>query len=178
MSNRAKLAAAVVSTGVIALGWQIGTAGGQTLGATQGQSADRTPTPTPTPIKETVSSTQLAGSGMGQLPSQSTQLPGGAAAQTCSAAWQDGTFTGSTVRHRYGAVQVTVVVAGGKISDVTAKVASDGDRKSDMINSQAIPMMKSQVLAANCADVSTVGGATYTTSAYLTSLQAALDQAR
>ncbi len=39
-------------------------------------------------------------------------------------------------------------------------------------------MIRAEVLAADSADVSTIGGATYTTEAYLTSLQSALDQAR
>lgn len=39
-------------------------------------------------------------------------------------------------------------------------------------------MLESEIKSANSADVSTVSGATYTTTAYLESLQSALDHAK
>lgn len=91
--------------------------------------------------------------------------------------YTDGTYTGTTVSHRYGSVAVTVTISGGRITDVTAAVTDDGQGKSQQINSSAIPTLKARVLAADSAAVSTVGGATYTTAAYVTSLQSALAQA-
>lgn len=79
--------------------------------------------------------------------------------------------------HRYGSVTVTVTISGGKITNVTSNVVSDGQGKSNQINSSAVPTIKARVIAANSASVSTVSGATYTTGAYLTSLQSALSQA-
>jgi uncharacterized protein with FMN-binding domain len=94
-----------------------------------------------------------------------------------STSLKDGTYTGTTVQHRYGAVTVTVTISGGKITNVTAQADSAGDRRSASINSQAVPIMKSEVVSANSGNVQTVSGATYTTTAYITSLQSALAKA-
>jgi len=89
----------------------------------------------------------------------------------------DGTYTGTDVSTRYGSVQVEVTVSGGQVSDVTALQLTDTDRRSIQISNRAAPILKSEVLASQSADVSNVSGATYTSDAYLQSLQAALDQA-
>jgi uncharacterized protein with FMN-binding domain len=94
-----------------------------------------------------------------------------------STSLKDGTYTGTTVQHQYGAVTVTVTISGGKISNVTAQADSAGNGRSASIDSQAVPIMKSEVLAANSGNVQTVSGATYTTTAYITSLQSALAKA-
>jgi uncharacterized protein with FMN-binding domain len=44
-----------------------------------------------------------------------------------------------------------------------------------MISEQAIPVLRSEVLAAQSANVQGVSGASYTSSAYVKSVQAALD---
>lgn len=89
----------------------------------------------------------------------------------------DGTYTGSTVTHRYGSVTVTVTIQNGQIACVSENVVSDGERKSEQINARSVPTIRSAVVAADSAQVSTISGATYTTKAYLSSLQSALDQA-
>ena len=89
----------------------------------------------------------------------------------------DGTYTGTDVSTRYGSVQVEVTVSGGQVSDVTALQLTDTDRRSIQISNRAAPILKSEVLASQSADVSNVSGATYTSDAYLQSLQSALDQA-
>ena len=90
----------------------------------------------------------------------------------------DGTYTGETSTHRFGSVTVTVTIADGAIASLSERVVSDGDHHSDQINDRAVPTLRSAILAADSADLSTISGATYTTEAYLTSLQSALDEAR
>ena len=70
-----------------------------------------------------------------------------------------------------------MTVSGGKITNVTAATTA-ADSKSAQINARTVPVLKSEVLAAQSADIATVSGATYTSEAYLTSLQSALDQAQ
>jgi uncharacterized protein with FMN-binding domain len=159
VSTKAKLAALTASAGVLAAGWAIGTANGQAATATD-QSGTTTGSSQTTTGTTTSAATKAA-----------------TTAKAASGAYKDGSYTGTTASHRYGSVTVTVKISGGKISDVTANVVDDGDRKSKSINSQAIPMIKSAVLSANSYKVSTIGGATYTTGAYLTSLQSALSKA-
>lgn len=70
-----------------------------------------------------------------------------------------------------------MTVTDGTISDVTALKLTDHDGKSVQISNRAAPVLREEVLAAQSASVSNVSGATYTTQAYLTSVQSALDQA-
>jgi len=78
---------------------------------------------------------------------------------------------------RYGSVQVKIVVAGGKISDVVTMHLTDQGGRSVQLSNHAAPILRAEVLKAQSAKVSSVSGATYTTDAYLLSLQSALDQA-
>ena len=89
----------------------------------------------------------------------------------------DGTYNGQTVSTRFGTVQVNAVISGGQITDVVAVKLTDNARKSVSISNQAAPMIRQEVLSAQSAKVSNIGGATYTTKGYLMSLQSALDAA-
>ncbi len=151
---RSNIFAAVASAAVLVVGWELGTASASsTVGTTTG--------------------TASAGT--------ATAASGGAASASAAgttATGKTGSYTGETVSYRYGRITVTAVLSNGKLTDVTANVVSDGQGRSNSINSQALPIIKSRVLAANSSDVQTVSGATYTTTAYLTSLQSALDKAK
>ncbi|HEY4151928.1 MAG TPA: FMN-binding protein [Pseudolysinimonas sp.] len=96
---------------------------------------------------------------------------------TISGTAKDGTFTGTTIDTRFGAMQVQVVISGGKITDVKVLQATNREGRSVEISNRADPLLRSEVLQAQSANVSTIGGATYTSDGYLQSLQSALDQA-
>lgn len=87
------------------------------------------------------------------------------------------TFTGPVAETRYGPVQVAITVAGGKIVDASAVAAPSADAKSADISQQAIPQLREATLAAQSAEVAAVSGATFTSTGWRTSLQAALAQA-
>jgi uncharacterized protein with FMN-binding domain len=89
----------------------------------------------------------------------------------------DGVFLGSAISNPYGAVQVQIAMAGGKVVDVRAVRLPDGDGTSQAINRDAAPRLKQQALVAQDATVDGVSGATYTSDGYRQSLQAALDRA-
>lgn len=97
--------------------------------------------------------------------------PNGAAAKAA------GTYTGTAVETRFGTVQVQVTIKAGAITDVTALHLTDQEQRSVQISARAAPLLRSEVMSAQSANVQTIGGATYTSEAYLTSLQAALDAA-
>ncbi len=88
-----------------------------------------------------------------------------------------GTYTGTAVQTRFGTVQVQVTIKAGVITDVTALHLTDQEQRSVQISARAAPLLRSEVLSAQSANVQTIGGATFTSEAYLTSLQAALDAA-
>jgi uncharacterized protein with FMN-binding domain len=86
------------------------------------------------------------------------------------------TVDGPVVSTQFGDVQVEVVVAGGKLTDVVALELPTG-RRSGQISNYAGPILHQEALQAQSAKIDLVSGATYTSDAYTQSLQAALDQA-
>jgi uncharacterized protein with FMN-binding domain len=82
--------------------------------------------------------------------------------------------TGADVPNQYGDVQVKVTVVGSKITAVTAVALPQSDGRSLMISQQAEPMLRSQALAAQSAQIDGVSGASYTSDGYRQSLQSAL----
>jgi uncharacterized protein with FMN-binding domain len=90
---------------------------------------------------------------------------------------RNGTFTGTAVDTRFGAVQVQATIAGGKVTAVSAVQLPDGDPRSSSISQGAEPSLKQEVLAKQGAKVDVISGATYTSDGYMASLQSALDKA-
>jgi uncharacterized protein with FMN-binding domain len=70
-----------------------------------------------------------------------------------------------------------VEIASQKIVGVTVLDYPRDRRTSRYINSQALPLLKREVIAADSAKVDAVSGATLTSEAYLRSLTSALSQA-
>ncbi|KUM41213.1 FMN-binding protein [Arthrobacter sp. EPSL27] len=154
MRTRAAISAALASAGILLAGWQSG--------------AHVAGTGSPVTAAASGSSSSSGSTGAGGA---ATTAGGGAAAQAA------GTYTGTAVQTRFGAVQVQITVNAGTITDVTALRLTDEDRKSVQISNRAAPLLRAAVLKAQSADVQTISGATVTSDAYLTSLQAALDAA-
>lgn len=156
--------------GILAIGWQIGAANAaQSMGlSTTASSATNTKTSTPA---ATPSATSTPSATASATPSATAAAPAPPAASS------DGTWTGASVQTPYGSVQVQVTISAGKITDVTALHLTTAGRQSVQISNEAAPILRQEVLAAQSARVSNVGGATYTTEGYLGSLQSALDQA-
>ncbi len=88
-----------------------------------------------------------------------------------------GTFTGTTVNTRYGPVQVQITVDGGRVTAAQAVRYPNRDRRDQEINSRAVPQLNAEAVEAQSSQIDMVSGATYTSTAYIQSLQAALDQA-
>lgn len=108
-------------------------------------------TPTPTPVKSTP------------------------AAPTPVTKKVSGTFTGNVVNVNYGNVQVQITVVDGKITDAQALQAPTG--RSDRYTQYALPILRSQTLAAQGSNIQGASGASYTSYGWYTSLQAALAKA-
>jgi uncharacterized protein with FMN-binding domain len=69
------------------------------------------------------------------------------------------------------------VLNGNQIVDVKPlKMPVDRSRSAE-ISSQAAPLLHDEVIAAQSAQIDTIGGATYTSGSYAQSLQSALDKA-
>jgi uncharacterized protein with FMN-binding domain len=151
--TRAALGGMLASAGILIVGWQIGGA---------------------TAVQTTSSTAGATGSGTSTSTTTTAPAPGATAS---AAAGTDGTWTGSNINTRFGPVQVQVTIASGQITEVTALRLTDADGRSVQISNRAEPILRREVLASQSAQVSNVSGATYTSQAYVQSLQSALDQA-
>ena len=87
------------------------------------------------------------------------------------------TYTGSSASTRWGDVQVTITVTGGRITDVQVPVYPPGNGRDQQINAYAVPALVQETLQAQGSDIDMVSGATVTSEGYLQSLQSALDAA-
>jgi uncharacterized protein with FMN-binding domain len=110
-------------------------------------------------------------------PSPAGTVAAAAPKPTSAPAVVSGTFRGAVEQTQYGSVQVSVTVAAGKITDVAALKLTDQGGRSVQISAYAAPVLRSEVLTSQSAKVSSVSGATYTSSGYLSSVQSALDNA-
>lgn len=90
---------------------------------------------------------------------------------------KDGTFGGNSVYVEYGNVELSIVVSGGKITDIKVLDSPSDHSRSVSINNNALPKLKAEALKAQNAEIDTVSGATYTSSGYKLSLQSAIDRA-
>ena len=167
---------------------QFGTSGPTGLAALPGRAtpsasapAASTPAPTKPSSKPTKSATTPAPTKPSSKPSKSATAPSKtpAPAQTTPAASAGitGTFDGNTAPTRWGPVQVRIVVKDGKIVAASALQSPNGDRRSADISRQAIPYLVQETLAAQSDQISGVGGASYTSNGWYTSLQSALVKA-
>jgi len=128
------------------------------------------PTAPETPAAQAVPPVPAPGGGAG----------GTASATTAPAALPSGSsvLTGPDVPNQYGDVQVQLTVQGGKIVDVKALQLPVDRQRSAYISQVAGPLLRSEVLQAQSANIDLISGATYTSESYAQSVQAALDQAR
>ena len=109
-----------------------------------------------------------------------TSTDSGSSADSGSAATADcsnaESVTGDAAMTPWGPVQVRMdFAADGTVCGVQALTYPDGDHKSAMINSMAIPTLDAQA-AEQGVEFDGVSGATYTTEAYRQSMQSILDQ--
>lgn len=115
-----------------------------------------------------------AGAGADGRSSGTANSAGGAAAGPTADATQ--VVDGTVIQTRFGPVQVEITVSSGRVVRVSAVELPAGGR-SGAISRFVSPILASEALSAQSARIDVVSGATYTSRAYATSLQAALDSA-
>ena len=169
MRTRAAVSAALASAGILIAGWQSGVHVADTGSPVASAATGTTGTGT---TGTGTTGTEASGT------EDSTSSSGSSGTGTTGASAKAvGTYPGSVVQTRFGSVQVQITVQAGRITDVTALQLTDAERKSVQISNQAAPLLRDEVLQSQSADVQTISGATVTSDAYLSSLQAALDAA-
>lgn len=123
--------------------------------------------PTVGPVEVTVSPTPTA--------TRATTSPSPSPITTTTATK---TITGgSYAAGKYGEVQIKATVLNGVLTSVTAVKYPDADSRSLSISNMAIPILTTQTLKALASsDVQGVTGASYTSAAWLQSLQSIISQ--
>jgi uncharacterized protein with FMN-binding domain len=110
-------------------------------------------------------------------PTNEAASPSPAPATPSSAQAGNGTVTGPAVQNPYGEVQVQVTLVNGKITQIVALKLPKDLFRSAVISQEAEPLLREEALQAQSAQIDLLSGATYTSEAYVESLQGALDQA-
>ena len=87
------------------------------------------------------------------------------------------TFDGPPVSNARGTYQAQITVEDGKVTDVVALQAGTQDPNSIAVNQMAIPKFREEVLEAQTWDVAAVSGASFTSPAFIESLQGAFEAA-
>lgn len=109
--------------------------------------------------------------GCGGLGASTLQIP---------ATLKNGQYIGRDITTRFGDVQVEITVSTGHVTDVQAPLLPSDRARSVEISQVAGPILRDEALqaaSAQAAQIDTVSGATYTSDAYVQSLQSAIDQA-
>ncbi len=92
-------------------------------------------------------------------------------------AYANGTYTGPVTDAYYGNMQIQAIVRGGKLAGVRILQYPNDRGTSVAINRQALPMLQSEVIAAQSARVDIISGATLSSDAFIRSLNGALSKA-
>ena len=133
---------------------------------TGGQNASATTSP---PTGDITSTSAAAN------PSTAATGPSGPVTKTGSGPTVLRSATGPVEQYGYGQLAVRVTVNGTKITSLSVVGLQTAESYSQQIADQVIPMLHNEVLAAQNAQVNGISGASYTTQAYLSSIQSALD---
>jgi uncharacterized protein with FMN-binding domain len=116
-----------------------------------------------------------ARTGAARAPVPAAAVPSGRTRR--AGAGYSGTVTGPVVQVKWGQVQVRATLAAGRITGVDVLRAPDENAHDRQVNAAAVPVLVRETLAAQSARIDMVSGATFTSTGYVRSLQAALDRA-
>jgi uncharacterized protein with FMN-binding domain len=97
--------------------------------------------------------------------------------RTAAYSLKDGTFTGKREYAYYGYVKVQAIIRNGSLTDVKILEYPNDNGRSHYINNVALPYLIQEAVDAQTYKVDFISGATFTSSAFIKSLQEALKPA-
>ena len=154
-------------------------AGAQDTTAVGAADETRAAAPRPDPAPEAAAPRPDAAaadtSGTARAPVPTAAAPSGRTRR--AGAGYSGTVTGPVVQVKWGQVQVRATLAAGRITGVDVLRTPDENAHDRQVNAAAVPVLVRQTLAAQSTRIDMVSGATFTSTGYVRSLQAALDRA-
>jgi uncharacterized protein with FMN-binding domain len=92
--------------------------------------------------------------------------------------FKDGTYTGKVADAFYGNLQVAAIIQAGKLTDVQFLQFPNDRGESTQVNVRSNPILKSEAIQSQSANVAIVSGATQSSEAFQLSLADALAQAK
>ncbi len=146
---------------------------GSTSSSATGSAGTGSARSTARPAKSGTGSSGTGSSGTGSSSAPSTTVPHHATATTTGAVRS---AVGPVEQYGYGQLAVRVTVTGRKITNVSLASIQVAESYSASLAQQVIPMLRSEVLNAQSANINGISGASYTVAAYAASLQAALNK--
>ena len=90
--------------------------------------------------------------------------------------YKNGVFIGNIENIYYGNVQVKLTISSGKISNINVLQYPNDNPTSSYISSQAIPLLKSEAIKAQNANISIITGASYVSTGFIQSLHSAISK--
>jgi uncharacterized protein with FMN-binding domain len=141
-------------------------------GSTHTGSTTTSTTPTTTtssPARATTTTTAAPTATTSTIPPTTTTSTTSAPSTTTK------TVVGTAINYNYGTLAVSVTGSASHITNVSiASISDGGDSRSQSIDEYAIPILESQALSAQSANIQGVSGASYTSAGFERSLQSAL----
>ncbi|HYM64911.1 MAG TPA: FMN-binding protein [Candidatus Sulfotelmatobacter sp.] len=107
-----------------------------------------------------------------------TPVPTLTQAPTSTGGLKNGTYIGDAIDVFYGNIQVSIVIVNGRISKVDfPQYPNDGGHTTE-VSQMALPVLESETIQAQNANIDIVSGATQTSGGFIKSLQSAIDKAK
>ena len=130
--------------------------------------------------EKSTGSSNVAADGSVPVPAVTSQpVPASVSQATPAAgAYKDGSYTGIDADAYFGKVQVKAIIQNGNLTDVQFLDYPSDRTTSKRISEQAMPVLKSEAIRAQSAQVDVVSGATQTSQGFMQSLADALSQAK
>jgi len=92
--------------------------------------------------------------------------------------YNDGQYTGKITDAYYGNMQVKIVIANGKLTDIKMLDYPHNNGNSNYINSYALPILKREAIQIQSANIDGVSGASASSPAFIKTLASALKKAK
>jgi uncharacterized protein with FMN-binding domain len=91
--------------------------------------------------------------------------------------YKNGKYTGDIANTVYGDIQVQAIISGGKITDIQLLAYPNHVGHSVEVSDMSLPILKSEAIQVQSANVNVVSGATQTSEGFSQSLASALSKA-
>ena len=133
------------------------------------------PAPAPGPGPSGGASSSASSGASSRAPAASSAAPGRTSAGPAGPGAVRSAL-GPEEQFSYGVLDVKVTQSGTRITDVSVSLLQTAEPTSQQISEQAIALLRGEALSAQGARIDAISGATYTSAAYIQSLQAAIDK--